>query len=249
MPQDNNEPDMELLLRETLRRIRKRLTLHRVRVVLGFVLVGGVVGYVADYFLGTRFLTITALIIVILGCVKALKEAPTIQETIAEAFEQLKEKRLMANQIREKIISRKDATLVFGLKKDEWEKECEKFFATGWAVSEHDTGNHVATYDPSTGVGFSIMPFYENEHTLPNMVVIGSHLPVGVLPPMTAQAQKEMEPQAQQDLGGTYCVNLIYRRTESLESIELMLTKLDPATFIARPPPKSGALSGAGSRL
>jgi hypothetical protein len=137
----------------------------------------------------------------------------------------------MANQIPEKIISKKDVDLIFGLKKDkwedEWEKECKKFFAPGWTVrsGEHDTGKHVAAYNPSTGVGLSIQPLYTNEHSLPEMVIVGSHFPVGVLAPMTEEIQKEMEAAAQQDLGETYRVRLIYRRLENLESIELMLTK------------------------
>ena len=136
----------------------------------------------------------------------------------------------MANQIPE-IISKKHVDLIFSLEKDkweyEWEKECEKFFAPGWTVrsGEHDTGKHVAAYNPSTGIGFSIHPLYTNEQNLPEMVIIASYFPVGVLSPMTEEIQKEMEAVAQQNLGETYRVRLIYRRLENLESIELMLTK------------------------
>jgi len=115
MLEDNNEPNMESLLRETLRRIRWRLIRYRITVVVGFVLVGAIVGYVADYFLRTRYLTITAVVLVVFAVVKAFRTEPTIQETIVEAFEQLKKKKGIKTDHRgkemERIISKRMLTL------------------------------------------------------------------------------------------------------------------------------------------
>jgi hypothetical protein len=127
----------------------------------------------------------------------------------------------------EQIISRKDADFVFGLRKDEWEKEVEQFFAAGWVMRsfEFDTGKQVSAFDPPTGIGLSIQPLYRSNHDLPDMVIVGNYFPVGVLPPMTDEAQKAMEAAAQKDLGATYNVKLVYRRVENLDSIDLVLTK------------------------
>lgn len=127
----------------------------------------------------------------------------------------------------ETIISKKDADYVFSLTRPEWEKQSRKFFAPGWIVrsAKHETGSQIIGFDPSTGIGLSIQPFYQNDHNPPDMVVVGNYFPIGTLPPMTDELKKDMEIAAQRDLGPKYSVRLNSTKMEKLEAIELILRK------------------------
>ncbi|HMG34354.1 MAG TPA: hypothetical protein VKM94_10485 [Blastocatellia bacterium] len=130
-------------------------------------------------------------------------------------------------EAQETIISQKDADYVFSLTRPEWEKQSKKFFAPGWTVrsAKHETGSQIMGFDPSTGIGLSIQPLYQNDRNPPHMVIVGNYFPIGVLPPITDELKKDMEVAAQKDLGPTYSVRLIYTRMEKNELIELLLTK------------------------
>ena len=62
----------------------------------------------------------------------------------------------------------------------------------------------VGGFDPSTGFGISI--HRSDSDDPPQVVIVGSSFPLGAMPPMTEQAQKDMEASAQQDLGTSYHV-------------------------------------------
>ena len=69
-------------------------------------------------------------------------------------------------EAQETIISKKDTDHVFSLTRPEWEKQSNRFFAPGWTVrsAKHETGSQIIGFDPSTGIGLSIQPFYQNDH-------------------------------------------------------------------------------------
>jgi len=81
----------------------------------------------------------------------------------------------------------------------------------------------VGGFDPSTGFGISI--HRSDSDDPPQVVIVGSSFPLGAMPPMTEQAQKDVEASAQQDLGTSYHVGLRYERKDNLDCIHLMLTK------------------------
>jgi hypothetical protein len=130
-------------------------------------------------------------------------------------------------QAQETIISKKDADHVFSLTRPEWEKQSERFFAPGWTVrsAKHKTGSQIIGFDPSTGIGLSIQPLYQNDHNPPDLVIVGNYFSIGALPPMTDELKKGMEGAAKKDLGPTYSVRLNYTKMENIEAIELILTK------------------------
>lgn len=130
-------------------------------------------------------------------------------------------------ETRETIISKKDADHVFSLTRPEWEKQSKRFFVPGWTVksAKHETGSQIIGFDPSTGIGLSIQPLYQNDYNPPDLVIVGNYFPIGALPPMTDELKKDMEVAAQKDLSLMYSVRLNYTKMENIEAIELILTK------------------------
>jgi len=130
-------------------------------------------------------------------------------------------------EAQETIISKKDADYVFSLTRPKWEEQSKKFFAPGWIArsAKHETGTQIIGFDPSTGIGLSIQPLYQNDQNPPDLVIVGNYFPIGALPPMTDELKKDMEAAAQKDLGLTYSVRLNYTKVENIETIELILAK------------------------
>lgn len=128
--------------------------------------------------------------------------------------------------LQETLISRTDADFVFSLTKPEWEKNIKRFFAPGWdfRVMKFETGSMAFGFNPATGVGLSIKPFYQNDSDPPDGVTVSNYFPVGVLQPMTDEMKKDMEAAAQKDLGPTYSVHLIYSSTGEKEAQTFGLT-------------------------
>jgi hypothetical protein len=79
-------------------------------------------------------------------------------------------------------------------------------------------------YDPTTGFGLSIKPFYRNDYDLPDGVAVGNYFPIGALPLMTPDLQRQMEAQAQKDIGQRYAVSLNYSKMGKIELLEFMLS-------------------------
>jgi hypothetical protein len=127
----------------------------------------------------------------------------------------------------EKIISRKDAEFVFSLTKSQWEVASQKFLAPGWTKQsvKRESGSQIIGFDPSTRIGLSVQPFFENDRDPPQMVVVGNYFPLGVLPPMTDEIKKDMEAATKKDLGPPYTVRLVYSKMEKMETIEIILSK------------------------
>ena len=128
----------------------------------------------------------------------------------------------------EQIISKQEVDHLFSLTKPQWQTESVKFVAlvapgSVGKTAEYTSGNLLAAYDPSTGIGRFIQPLYPNEKEPPFLVIVGFYYPPGSLPPMTAELQKDIEMQVQTELGGDYSVQLRYSKTEDHESIELQL--------------------------
>lgn len=125
------------------------------------------------------------------------------------------------------IISKRDTDYVFSLTRPVWEEQSKKFFPGGWMVrsTKHDTGTQIIGFDPSNGIGLSIRPVYQNDYDPPDTLVVDHYFPVGTLKPMTDELKNDMERAAQKDLGSTYSVRLNYAKTETLEAIQLIVTK------------------------
>jgi hypothetical protein len=131
-----------------------------------------------------------------------------------------------STHLQETLVSKKDADFVFSLIKSEWEKKIESFFAPGWdfRVTKFETGSMAFGFNPVSGVGLSIKPFYQNDSDPPDNVTVSNYFPVGALPPRTDEMKKDMEAAAQKDLGPTYSVHLIYSSTGEKEARALGLT-------------------------
>lgn len=134
----------------------------------------------------------------------------------------------MNNESPEKLLRKSDVDLAFSLTKLGWEKAAATIAYPGWGIrtAKHETGVSFMAYNPSNGVGLSIQPLFIDEATEPTMVIVESQFPLGMLPPMNDNLEKEMEATAQKELGAAYHVELLAHAVrDELESVEFLITK------------------------
>jgi hypothetical protein len=128
----------------------------------------------------------------------------------------------------ERIINKQDADYIFSLNKAGWERYVQRMIhPEGWKVrfGHHDTGTSVMAFDPTTGMGLSVQPLYNNDESPPTLLIVGSYYPLGSLPAFTDDFKKSLEKDATEDLGATYSVSASYLKMPSFEAIELMIKK------------------------
>ena len=128
----------------------------------------------------------------------------------------------------EMLLNKADVDRVFSFNKAQWTQAAPQMIATGWNVRvyEHESGVQIIGYDPSTGVGLSIMPMFRDETSLPDMVVVENYLPIGTLPPTTDATRQEMELIAQKEIGAAYLLRLKHEIKDDLEVFEFLITEL-----------------------
>ena len=146
---------------------------------------------------------------------------------LKEKYERLTPKTSSASPS-EKIVNKQDADYIFGLNKADWESYAQRiFYPDGWKVrlTPHDTGISVMAFDPNTGIGLSIQPFYDSDDKPPTVLIVASHYPLGVLPVFTDDFKRGLEKEAAADLGPGYTVSATYTKIEQFETIGLTITK------------------------
>ena len=122
----------------------------------------------------------------------------------------------------EMLLNKADVDRVFSFNKAQWTQAAPQMIAPGWNVRVygHESGLQIIGYDPSTGVGLSIMPMFRDETSLPDMVVVENYLPIGTLPPTTDATRQEMELIAQKEIGAAYLLRLKHEIKDDLEVFE-----------------------------
>lgn len=132
----------------------------------------------------------------------------------------------------ERIVSKEDTDLIFGLTKSQWATYARQIaHPEGWQVRLNplDTGLGVMAYDPKTGFGLSIQPLYANDDEPPMMLTVGSYYPEGTFPEFTESLKQQMAQGARDDLGVHYEVAVTFRRMtlsdRTLEVVEITITR------------------------
>jgi hypothetical protein len=80
-------------------------------------------------------------------------------------------------------------------------------------------------YDSKNGYGLSIQPFYKDDKSPPDILIVGSYYPSGTLPKFTDEFRTAIESEAKEDLGSKYSVSASHTKMPPFEGIELMITK------------------------
>ena len=82
----------------------------------------------------------------------------------------------MYDELGEKLLVKSDILLMFRVTKPEWAEASSSLMAPGWLIrfAAHDTGAEVIAVSPYTGAGLSIRPFFVNETTTPESIIIAT---------------------------------------------------------------------------
>jgi hypothetical protein len=118
----------------------------------------------------------------------------------------------------ERLISRKDADRIFGLRRPLWEAEARQWAAPpGWTVRlvPVPTGTGVVVMDPKTGTGLGVQPLFRNAQGPPDMLVVESYYPAGTFREFSEQTQKDMQAATSLDLGPAYTISVSFNRMDS----------------------------------
>ena len=127
----------------------------------------------------------------------------------------------------ERIISKSDADYIFTLKKPQWEEYIKQAIPPkGWEVKilSVDTGPVMGAFDPKTGMGLSVQPLFINNYSLPEMIIVGSWYPKGMIT-ITDEIKRGIENDSKKDLGPKYHIELIHKKEPKWDIIEILITK------------------------
>jgi hypothetical protein len=135
----------------------------------------------------------------------------------------------------ETIINKADTDFIFTINKQQWEEYAKRMVVPeGWDIrlSPHDPGTAVGGYNERTGVGMSVQPFYQNDTSPPDILIVGNYFPIGTLPRFTDELKQSMEAAAKKDLGVEYDVSLIYKQlNHSMDWLQLLISKVKDRNF------------------
>jgi hypothetical protein len=129
----------------------------------------------------------------------------------------------------EAIISKADADTIFRLNRADWESYAKQFaFPTGWKgeLVSLETGTNAIGFDPASGFGLSIQPFYHTETSPPVQLLVGSYYAKGFPGGFSEHKKLELEKAAQADLGRGYSVTAKFTPSPKGDFIELRLSRV-----------------------
>jgi hypothetical protein len=132
------------------------------------------------------------------------------------------------NSADEKIVHKLDTDHIFDLNRNQWDVHTQTMVHLDeWEVqlAPKDTGTIVRFIDRKMQMGLTIQPYYPNENSPPEKLVVGSYFRKGTLPAFTERFKKNLESQAAAELGPDYSVTATYNTVQSLEIIQLIVTK------------------------
>ena len=134
----------------------------------------------------------------------------------------------MAKAEPELLLNKSEVDRTFSFNKIQWSQEASQMITPGWTVRvcDHESGAQVIGFDPSTDVGLSVQPYFQNDTRLPDMVIIANYFPLGMLPPITNKLRNEMQSLAQKEIGEAYSVILGHEVINKLEIFEFSITEL-----------------------
>jgi hypothetical protein len=125
-------------------------------------------------------------------------------------------------------LSKAAVELRFSFNKARWANAAHTVVAADWIVEFNDDpgGRQVIALDPSTKVGLSIRPYFRDEKSPPEMVMIENYYHIRTLGSLSDEVRQLMEAITQEGLGGAYHVRLSFRQTEDHDVVQFLVTEL-----------------------
>jgi hypothetical protein len=116
----------------------------------------------------------------------------------------------------------------------------------GWQshMTQHGTGLQVIGFDPTSGMGWSLQPLYENETEPPLKLIVGCYLPPFQLRCMTDVLKLGARSVAQDLLGPSYEVKVSSTHVDKFYLLEFLISRAraaEIATADQASTPDSGA--------
>jgi len=128
----------------------------------------------------------------------------------------------------EKLLEKAEVDRAFSYNKAQWAEAASLMAPPGWTLQTYDreTGLQIIAFNSSTGCAISIQPLFTNEKWPPDLVIVGTYLPIGMMPPITAELKAHIKAQAQEEIGPAYSLILNHRTAENMEMFEFQITEL-----------------------
>ena len=128
----------------------------------------------------------------------------------------------------EKLLEKAEVDRAFSYNKAQWTEAASLMAPPGWTLQTYDreTGLQIIAFNSSTGCAISIQPFFTNEKWPPDLVIVGTYLPIGMMPPITAELKAHIKAGAQEEIGPAYSLTLNHRTAENMDMFEFQITEL-----------------------
>ncbi len=130
----------------------------------------------------------------------------------------------------ESIINKSDADNIFNMSKTEWNSYASNMVMPGWKVQQLKDSNGIFTVgavNQSNGIGLSIQPMFMTGTSNPSDLIVTSLYPSGAFPEPEESVKKEIESEAQKDLGDGYKVSLTWSEDPyGFDSMSLHVLKI-----------------------
>ncbi len=127
---------------------------------------------------------------------------------------------------KKKILSNINIYEILNLNQKEWKSYARAMVhPEGWKAQllPQDTGIVVMFFDSNSSMGLSVRPFYQDDDSLPETLVVGSYYPIGTLPKFTETFRKDLEREEADNLGPEYSVSATHTALQKIEVIKLII--------------------------
>lgn len=128
---------------------------------------------------------------------------------------------------RPRIISREDADLIFSLTRSQWEAYAQRMILPwGWETrrSSVSTGSMIMGVNVQNGMALSIQPFFTDDQSTPDMLVVGSWHVTGTWS-FTESLKQSIDQAVRHDLGPAYSMSVNFERVSRFDVVEFTITK------------------------
>ena len=133
----------------------------------------------------------------------------------------------------ENIVNKADTDRAFELSRSDWEASTRSFeVPEGWTLKilPFESGSAVAAFDKNTGFGLQVQPMYRDGYPFPEMLIVGSWYPAGLLPVSQetyegSSFKTRIEAGAREDLGLDYSFSTVFQHAPPYDGIMFMIRK------------------------
>jgi hypothetical protein len=129
----------------------------------------------------------------------------------------------------EKLVNKKLADHLFGLKKWQWDNEAKKVLPSNWPMKimapPDNTGGIIYAQDPSAGRMIEIIPFFWDANFPTSFVMVTFYSRIGATTAVGDKQKATIEMQVQRSLGSAYSLEPSFSRKDNMDMVQFIIKR------------------------